>query len=322
MLSKTRLSWQGSLIKHEVSAMMRTRVILILAGLTTTCLLFVRTNTAVAADDAEITAIRQRAAAYIKALDKGDRATLAATWTPEGQYVDASGRAFKAQDLIAQEFGDRADGPRRTWRATVDRIRLITPDVATEDGTTQYEAAPGQATTRSRYTATWVKRDGAWMLDSLHESVAPAASRNTRLDELSWLLGEFAGQADDGTSVVVSSIISPDGNFMLRDLLVTLPDRSVHSLHSRIGWDPATGSFKSWVFDGDGSFGEGHWKRHGDNWLVMTTGVVPDGRPKSVINVYTQIGPDGFVVESVGSMVGNESRPSVKLQLTRVSTLE
>jgi hypothetical protein len=204
----------------------------------------------------------------------------------------------------------------------VDRIRLITPEVAIEDGTTQLEPAAGEVMVRSRYTATWVKRGGTWLLDSLHESLVPTPARNTRLEELAWLLGEFAGQADDGTSVVMSSVISPDGNYVLRELLVTLPDRTVHSLHNRIGWDPVDRSFRSWVFDGDGSYGDGHWKQHGDNWIVSTSGVLPNGQPKSVTNLYTQIGPDGFIVESVGSMVGNESRPSVKLRLTRVSSLE
>jgi hypothetical protein len=96
----------------------------------------------------------------------------------------------------------------------------------------------------------------------------------------------------------------------------------VHSLHQRIGWDPVTNSFKAWIFDADGSHGEGHWKRHGDNWIVTNSGVLPNGQLKSSINLYTHISHDGFIVESVGSMVGNESRPSVKLRLTRASTLE
>ena len=159
-------------------------------------------------------------------------------------------------------------------------------------------------------------------MERLHESIPPSPPRNTRFDELAWLLGEFSGQTDDGTNVVVVAIVSHDGNFILRDFLVTLPSGGVHSLHQRIAWDPIADEFKSWIFDSDGSYGEGSWKHHGDNWIVINTGATPNGQLKSAVNLYTRIAPDGFFVESVGVMVGNESRPNVKVRLNRETTSE
>ena len=46
----------------------------------------------------------------------------------------------------------------------------------------------------------------------------------------------------------------------------------------RIGWDPLTKQIKSWVFDSEGGYGDGLWTRKGNQWVIKSTGVLPDGR--------------------------------------------
>ena len=43
----------------------------------------------------------------------------------------------------------------------------------------------------------------------------------------------------------------------------------------RIGWDPLTKQFKSWVFDANGGYGEGLWMRQGDQWVIKATAFGP-----------------------------------------------
>ena len=47
-----------------------------------------------------------------------------------------------------------------------------------------------------------------------------------------------------------------------------------------IGWDPATEQIRSRVFDSDGGFGQGTWKKKGNRWYIQQSGVLPDGRSR------------------------------------------
>ena len=110
--------------------------------------------------------IREAAKAYVQALRRGDAKELAALWTTEGTYTDATGRSHNARELIEQHFG-QPTAVETSSPVTVDSsssIRFITPDVAIEEGITQ---APDAA--QGRFTAIWLKTDGSWMLDSLSE---------------------------------------------------------------------------------------------------------------------------------------------------------
>ena len=131
---------------------------------------------------------------------------------------------------------------------TIDGIRLITPEVAVEDGHMLHAAAPGEHPQRSRYTAVWVKQGSRWLLDSLREAVTPQPASNARLAELKWLLGDFAGRSLEGLRMIVTGTMSSDGNFLLREFYVTLPDGTRRRSSQRIGWDPLTGGLKSWTF--------------------------------------------------------------------------
>jgi uncharacterized protein (TIGR02246 family) len=266
---------------------------------------------------ADLKAIRAAAAAYVNALEKGDARAAAAAWTADGDYVDAAGRAFKAREMIAAEFRDGAGRRAGAMRVTVERIRLVASGVAIEDGHITHAAAPGEPVRRSRYSAVWVKKDGGWRLDSLRESAMPSPMPNPRLEGLAWLLGEFAGLADDGTQVILSATISRDGNYILREVTVTHPDRSVRSFSQRIGWNPISGSLKSWTFDSSGGHSEGLWKLQGDNWIVNTSGVSSDGKRSSATNIHSQIGEKGFVFESVGATVEGRLIPDTKVKLVR-----
>jgi uncharacterized protein (TIGR02246 family) len=265
----------------------------------------------------EIAAIRAAAADYVKAIEQGKQDAVAAAWTASGDYIDAAGRSFKARDLIAKTTFKVADGRATGWRMTVDGIRLITADVAIEDGRIVHPAAAGEPAARTRYSAVWVKRDGRWLLDSLRESVLSLPSRNERFSELKWLFGEFTGRYGDGMHLVASGTMSRDGNFLLREILVTAPDHRVKSISQRIGWDPIAGQFKSWTFESDGGYGEGVWKREGESWIVNSTGVSADGKRFSATGIYSEISNDGMMMQSAGTTVEGKPRPDVKVKLTR-----
>ncbi len=266
----------------------------------------------------ELAAIRAAAANYVKALDAGKVDALAAAWTAEGDYIDAVGHVFKARELIARMSATAASGGHVERHITVEGIRLSAPDMAIEDGRIERSAA-GEPGRWVRYTAMWVKRGDRWLLDSLRESALPQAASNPRFGDLHWLLGEFVGRSAEGAHVVASGTMSRDGNFLLREILVTSPEGHVRSIDQRIGWDPLTGRFKSWTFDSDGGYGEGSWKREGESWIVNSTAVSPDGKRSSATGIYSGISDDGMTMLSSGATVEGEPRPDMKFKLTRES---
>jgi len=264
----------------------------------------------------EIAAVRAAAAHYIKALEAGDTAAMAAAWTPKGDYVDATGNSFDPHERIARAASRHARGAAPP-NVTIDAVRLAAPGVAIVDGRIERAAADGKSASSTRYSAVWLKHDGRWLLDSVRESAAAQASVNTHFADLQWLLGEFTGRSAEGAHVVMTASMSHDGNFLLREIMVTLPDGQVKSLSQRIGWDPISGRFKSWTFDSDGGYGEGLWKREGESWIVNSTSVSPDGKRSSSTGIYSQISADGITVLFSGATVEGEPRPDAKFKLTR-----
>lgn len=265
----------------------------------------------------EAAAVRAAADAYVEARSRGDREALLAAWTPEGDYIDAAGHKFRARDLIASEFSQGDEIPRSVSAVSVDSIRLITPQVAIQDGTTSHVGRGGEPLVTGRFTAVWVQADGRWLLHSLRESILPASARNTRLDELRWCLGVFAGQLDNGSDAIATASLSPDGNFILREVVVRHPDDTRHTVSQRIGWDPLSQAFKSWTFEGDGGYGEGSWKQQAGCWIVVTEGVTSDGRRTSGMSIYSQITEQGFILEFVGTMVEGAVQPDAKARFAR-----
>ncbi len=92
-----------------------------------------------------------------------------------------------------------------------------------------------------------------------------------------WLVGDWTDESPDSV-VTVGCRWTDDGNFLLREFTVRVQGKSVMTVLERIGWDPATRQVMSWVFDSEGGHGTGLWSRNGNEWVIKSTGVMPDGR--------------------------------------------
>ena len=117
--------------------------------------------------------------------------------------------------------------------------------------------------------------------------------------------------------MIVTGALSRDGNFLLREFYVTMPDGTRRRSSQRIGWDPLAGGFKSWTFHSDGGYGEGAWKQQADAWIVNDTGVSANGKHTSMTVIYTKIGDESMIVAAVGAMVEGQPQPDIKLKLVR-----
>ncbi|WP_145391983.1 YybH family protein [Stieleria neptunia] len=267
----------------------------------------------VAADQAADEAtIRKEVAAYVAAFNQGDAKALAAMWSPEAVYTNPlSGDQVVGREAIAEQFAAIFNENKDIkLSAVTESIQFISPGVALEVGTATV-MQPDQEPEESAYTAVYVKRDGSWLLDRVTEEDVPVViSHQDRLKDLEWMIGSWVDQ-DDQATVVTTCQWTKNRNFMVRMFAMAIGDRFEHSGMQIIGWDPAAGQIKSWVFDSDGGFGEGIWKQKEKTWHIQSTGTLPDGSKMSSTNIMTYVDDHTFTWQSINRIVDGELLPNV-----------
>jgi uncharacterized protein (TIGR02246 family) len=268
---------------------------------------------------AEIAAIRAAAANYLAAVRSGNGDDIRRLWTPEGDYIDASGQHFKAHELLGNQHPaattpspDSNAGTAKTSLPS-SSLRLITPEVAIEDGAADLGIADDGNRQTGRFTAVWVKRDGRWLLDSLREGVVASTSANDELQSLSWLLGEWAGVADDH-AIVVSSNWTAGGKYIVREFAIYGDGDELVTATERIGWDPVRGQIVSWTFDSQGGRSEGRWTRDGERWLVEGGKVMADGKTAKTTSIYTPGDGKSYVWETTRATIADEQLPPTRIE--------
>jgi uncharacterized protein (TIGR02246 family) len=259
-------------------------------------------------------ALRQTVTAYGRAVAEGDLQAMAKFWTADGDYVDPSGRSVKARQSL-EKGAPVEDHP--PLALDTQSLRMVTPDVALEDGVCELTPEGAKPIFRGRYTALWVKQQGTWLLSSLRESVAPPPSGIDRLTALEWMIGEWEADGD-GMIVTAKNSWTDNKVYLLREIVIERDGRVVHSLMQRIAWDPLTRRIKGWTFDADGSMGEAYWTQQGDSWVALTSGVTRDGETTSGKSVYSEITADSFLLKSADAMVGSTSKPGFELRFKRL----
>lgn len=271
-------------------------------------LLVLLVTTSALADEA---AIRQSIAAYADAFNRQDLEMVIGYWSENGVHVDretrerTEGRAAIKADL-ADTFEGSSDA---TLAGRVDRVRMVKPDVAHVGGEVVL-SVPGEDTTTTTFSAILVNQQGKWMIDVIEESPAPVPSNNYEaLNELNWMIGNWV---DDGGDIQVKTSVSWAANdaFLLRSFAVTTADDVVRQGTEVIGWDPRSGEIRSWSFQGDGSFGDGTWRKNGDDWMVKSSQTLPDGRAASGTYIFSKRSDDELSVRLIGHVIEGEPQPS------------
>src|SRR5262245_61364842 len=270
------------------------------------------------ADQAEDeAAIRKSDAAYVEAYNKQDAKALAALWSPEAVYVDPeTGEESVGRDEIEKEFAETFAGLKDSkLEIQVDSIKFFSPNVAIENGTARVirsDTEPDEST----YSALFVKREGNWLLDRVTEEetpepTPPPPSNYEHLKELEWMIGSWIDQDEDAT-VQTDCQWTKNQNFMNRSFAMVIGDEVDLAGMQMIGWDPAAKQIRSWVFDSDGGFSEGKWTRKGENrWIIEQSGILPDGRKSSGVNIMTRVDDNSFTWQSTQRAVGGDILPDI-----------
>jgi uncharacterized protein (TIGR02246 family) len=236
---------------------------------------------------ADAAAIRALSAQFAAAFNRGDAKAIADQYGETARAIDDDGQSIVGRDAIMARFaeGFRAN-PALRIAFEEDRLEFLSPTVAIEDGHGTTNTNPPVI---SAYSVVYVKEEGRWRIAQTRDHASlpsdpPTDPRRARLAELEWMIGEWVDEADEAT-VHTTCAWDEEGPYLVRRFVVKVLGNPTTSGTQRIGWDPARGRLRSWVFDADGGFSEGLWSRVSDDeWAIDVRGTLPDGRSVTAVN--------------------------------------
>jgi uncharacterized protein (TIGR02246 family) len=244
---------------------------------------------------------------------------VADLWAPDAVYTNLiSGEEVIGRDAIEKQFAAIfAEAKGAKLEATTVSIGFVSPNVAVEQGTAKV-IRPDQEPEESQYSAVYMKIDGKWLLDRVtEEDVKDVISHYEHLKDLEWMVGSWVDQ-DEQATVTTECSWTRNNNFLTRSFTVQLGDQIDMAGMQIIGWDPTEKSIRSWVFDSDGGFGQATWSKKGNTWHVQQTGVLPDGRKSSAVNIITYVDEKTCTLQSVNRTVDGELLPNIaEVQITK-----
>ncbi len=267
--------------------------------------------------------ITQTASAFVEAFEKGDAEAVAAFWTQDGDYIDATGQVFAGRPAIQAEF-EKLFAAQKSLRLRIDidAIRFPTPDTAIEDGITTVTPSDGSDPARSRYTNVLVKEGGQWLLSSVRESVYTPPSQAEHLSPLAWMVGDWTqAPADSKAPVATIRVLpGPNANFLISHRGVAFKDALHLTTTEWIGWDPVKKEVRSWTFETDGGYGESVWQQEKESWKIDSVSTLPTGESVKSTTTLTWVDDTTFTVQSTNQSIDGKSMPDGPvIRLTRAT---
>jgi len=262
-------------------------------------------------------AIRKSAVDFVEQYNEHKPEALAALFSPDARMVFRDGTEVNGHDEIKQSFEEAfQEGPKSAISVVVDSIRLLTPDVAVEEGTTNLFPDGDTLSSKGRYTVLHVKKEGKWLMQSVRVVDEETVSAYAQLQPLEWLVGEWI---DEGRHEIVEANFHWDENksFLLEEFQVVRDGEVVLKGTQRIGWDPQAKQIRSWIFDSAGGFGDAVWTRVDDTWVCKGKGVRADGTSASATRTLIRSAEDRVIWSATDRIEGDEQLPNLDVTMVR-----
>jgi uncharacterized protein (TIGR02246 family) len=256
-------------------------------------------------------AIRQSAAKYADAFNRGDVDALVRQYAKDAEYDEGNGEVVAGRDEIRKKLEQNlAESPGMKMEIKINSIRF-SKSRAIETGVATLTPKEGEPTTAAYRAIHAKQRDGKWLMTSVGPDVtAEGATSAGPLEELTWLIGTWQ---DSEANVDIKSICAWTVNrrFILRSFVVKDEDRPELQVSEVIGWDPAERVFRSWVFDSDGGFAQNTWSKRGGDWIISAKGTLADGGRASAVNIIHPVDPNSYTWSSTNRDVDGQMLPDV-----------
>lgn len=270
-------------------------------------------STGAQADEApDLAAIRHGSVEFIEAFNRGDAKAIAEMWTPEGEYVDHLGRGYFGRDEIEKAYAALfADNPNGKLRLTIDSLRLISKDVAVEDGRAALESSTAAPPTQSRYSAVHVRNDGKWLLASVRDADSNTAVVKDDLADFQWLIGTWIAE-EHGVKTESTCRWICNQSFVERKYRAIGVDGGETTGVQVIGWNAQDSHVQSWNFAPDGGTATGIWMPIEGGWQATVNGVTSEGLPTLAVNVLQRLDDDAYVWQSTQRLHGETPLPDTE----------
>jgi uncharacterized protein (TIGR02246 family) len=273
----------------------------------------VKRDTAEAADLEEEKTIKAGAADFAKAYNQHDSKRLAAMFAPKAEMIDSDQNVVKGKEAIEKAFAAVFEqSPKIAMEIEVESVRVLTPNLALEEGTSRSKNSPDDREDVSTYVAVHAKVDGKWLLVCVRDWEVPSAQQTPRdhLQKLAWLVGDWVEESPDSV-IRTSCQWSDNGNFLVQQFNVHVNGKVAMSGTMRIGWDAVRKQFKSWVFDSNGGHAEGFWLHDGRQWTVKSHGATAAGETTSQTAVYVPVDKETTVWSAFDRIIDGAPREDI-----------
>jgi uncharacterized protein (TIGR02246 family) len=258
---------------------------------------------------ADISLIRAGSEAFVAAFNKHDAQAVAAFWTEQGEYVDDTGRTIAGRDAIEKDYAAFfTENPDVKIQIVIDSLRVLSGEVAIEDGRAVVDPPPPGAPGFSKYTAIHAKVDGKWLMASVRDTWIEAQVTPQSVADLDWLIGTWAAEEYGVKYESICRWVAND-QFVERNYTTTSVDGTKTSGVQLIGWNPLEGRVQSWSFSPDGGHDFGVWLPIHDGWMAEMRGTTGQGVPTSSVNLLKRLDDNAYVWQSIQRSVGQTQLP-------------
>jgi hypothetical protein len=190
--------------------------------------------------------------------------------------------------------------------------------MAIQEGEQLIVTKNGKEKSDNAITAVLARLETGWAYATLQQRPKDdeEPSLHDRLEPLSWLVGDWVDE-DPDAHTAISCRWSDDKHFLMVNYESNIAGKAGIKSTQRIGWDPLTERVRSWVFDSDGGYGEGHWTRVDKAWIIKSMAVMPDGDTGSATIVIEPTGPDSFMLKGLDRILGDGTQPDFQVTIVR-----
>lgn len=261
--------------------------------------------------------IHQAVMAFVEHYKHHDADKLAALFAQDARMEFRDGTEVRGRDALKQSFVDAfQENPKAAISVVLDSIRLLTPDVAVEEGSTNRFPDGETLASQDRYTVLHVKKNGRWLMQSVRITEEKSLSPFAELQPLEWLIGEWIDEGTD-ENVEVNFQWADNKSFLIEEFKVVRDNEVVLKGTQRIGWDPQKKEIRSWIFDDAGGFSEAVWTQTGDDWVCKAKGVTPDGESASTTRTLTRADNERVIWRSTDRLAAGDRLPDLTVTMVR-----
>lgn len=250
-----------------------------------------------------------------EAVNQNDVNAVSSFWTKDAEFiVPLTGEEIEGKEKIAQYLQKRMKELKDRQLKFVFHLKTIDfpeRDVVIVQGIADILGKDGLIQRNARKIEL-IEESGQWYIDSVSEvELPPPPPLYEHLKELEWLVGSWK---DKDKNVVISFTTYWDKykNFLIQRFAMEVYGVTAMEGMQIIGWDSIEKTIHSWVYDSDGGYGIGLWKKKGDSWQVKMNYTLSDGTKGSATNIYTKINDTNYSFSSVDRIIDGQALPNIE----------